>query len=266
MNIKKKVISIALVVAVLGGASAFAAQTIAKEITVHYGIKLKIDGEQKTMTDAAGNVVEPFTYNGTTYVPIRAIAEYFGADVDYDPKTVTADIETGFSPDDAAGVVLHALTSMNCYKDIQSLGDRAWELQARTLNILSYVGKINQSELSEAIKKLSTEDIPALDLNVREMEVAIKGLRETTESDYLRDSLAGAAQHLESLRLAVGDMSSSVISLALYSSTNSQDAYNDIFEYHSAADIAIDKVISESEIQYDSLYASAYRMVKEITD
>ena len=37
--------------------------------------------------DANGNVVEPFTMNGTTYLPVRAISNAFGKDVEWDGAT-----------------------------------------------------------------------------------------------------------------------------------------------------------------------------------
>ena len=39
---------------------------------VYNDIKLVIDGREVTPLDANGNVVEPFAYNGTTYLPLRA--------------------------------------------------------------------------------------------------------------------------------------------------------------------------------------------------
>jgi len=45
-----------------------------------------IDGAEYVPTDANGNVVEPFIYNGTTYLPVRAVANAFGKDVKWDGK------------------------------------------------------------------------------------------------------------------------------------------------------------------------------------
>jgi hypothetical protein len=47
-------------------------------------IKIFIDGKELTPTDANGKVVEPFIYNGTTFVPLRAISEAFGAEVEWE--------------------------------------------------------------------------------------------------------------------------------------------------------------------------------------
>jgi len=52
-------------------------------------IKLVVDGEQITPKDANGNIVEPFIYNGTTYLPVRAVGEALGKTVDWDGATST---------------------------------------------------------------------------------------------------------------------------------------------------------------------------------
>jgi len=64
--------------------------TVVKNLEVTYrDIKLVIDGNLVTPKDAVGNVVEPFIYNGTTYLPVRAVAEAVGKSVDWDGDTST---------------------------------------------------------------------------------------------------------------------------------------------------------------------------------
>lgn len=53
-------------------------------------IKIAVDGNIITPKDASGNVVEPFIYNGTTYLPIRAIGEAIGKSVSWDQAAKTA--------------------------------------------------------------------------------------------------------------------------------------------------------------------------------
>ena len=52
-------------------------------------ISITIDGEVIEPQDAYGNVVEPFIVDGTTYLPVRAIAEAVGYDVAWDGDTNT---------------------------------------------------------------------------------------------------------------------------------------------------------------------------------
>ena len=47
-------------------------------------ISVLVDGELFQPKDAKGNDVMVFTYNGTTYAPLRALAEAYGLEVGYD--------------------------------------------------------------------------------------------------------------------------------------------------------------------------------------
>ena len=51
---------------------------------LNYGITVKYNGDVQTMYDAQGTRVYPITYNGTTYVPIRAVSNMLGIAVDWD--------------------------------------------------------------------------------------------------------------------------------------------------------------------------------------
>ena len=53
-------------------------------------IKISINGNVVTPTDASGVAVEPFLYNGTTYLPIRAIGNALGMEVGWNGDTNTA--------------------------------------------------------------------------------------------------------------------------------------------------------------------------------
>jgi len=61
-----------------------------ENIPVTYSdIKLVIDDVPVIPKDPNGNIVEPFIYNGTTYLPVRAVGEAFGKQVDWDGETGT---------------------------------------------------------------------------------------------------------------------------------------------------------------------------------
>lgn len=73
-----------------GTMTAFAAT---QSIQVSFdNIKIAVDGKVITPKDASGNVVQPFIYNGTTYLPIRAIGEAIGKEVNWDQTTKTASL------------------------------------------------------------------------------------------------------------------------------------------------------------------------------
>jgi len=52
-------------------------------------IKICIDGNYITPKDANGTIVEPFAINGTTYLPVRAVASALGKEVAWDGETST---------------------------------------------------------------------------------------------------------------------------------------------------------------------------------
>ncbi|WP_394970173.1 copper amine oxidase N-terminal domain-containing protein [Candidatus Allofournierella merdipullorum] len=61
-----------------------------KTMTADYNnIKIELDGQQITPTDANGKAVEPFAVDGTTYLPVRAVSEALGVDVEWDGNTNT---------------------------------------------------------------------------------------------------------------------------------------------------------------------------------
>lgn len=54
------------------------------------GIKISIDGDIQVPTDGNGKVVEPMIYDGTTYLPVRALTNMLtDKKVDWDAKTQT---------------------------------------------------------------------------------------------------------------------------------------------------------------------------------
>ncbi len=65
-----------------------------KSIDILPGINISIDGKEFVPTDVNGNIVEVFSYNGTTYVPLRAVSQAFGKKVGWEGQTKTAIIET----------------------------------------------------------------------------------------------------------------------------------------------------------------------------
>lgn len=63
------------------------AASIQKTITVSSGVSIFVDGVEMKPTDVNGNPVETFIYNGTTYVPLRAVSQYLGKAVTWDGNT-----------------------------------------------------------------------------------------------------------------------------------------------------------------------------------
>lgn len=68
-----------------------AVATVGKQtVAVDYSnIKVTLNGQAVDLVDANGTPVEPFAINGTTYLPVRAVASTLGLDVGWDPLTST---------------------------------------------------------------------------------------------------------------------------------------------------------------------------------
>lgn len=62
---------------------------------VYSDIKVMLDGQFLVLTDADGNTVEPFAVDGTTYLPIRAIAGALGLGVEWNAETSTVALTSG---------------------------------------------------------------------------------------------------------------------------------------------------------------------------
>jgi len=75
--------------ATLTGSMAIAANTTTLYNVLANGIKIVVDGKKLNPTDANGNRVEPIIYNGTTYLPVRAVADALGKSVYWDGPNYT---------------------------------------------------------------------------------------------------------------------------------------------------------------------------------
>ncbi|MDR3277307.1 MAG: hypothetical protein LBT12_00920 [Oscillospiraceae bacterium] len=78
---------LALGAVIFGGISAGAANLTQNIAATYRDIKIYIDLTLITPKDANGAVVEPFISNGTTYLPVRAVAEALGKEVSWDGGT-----------------------------------------------------------------------------------------------------------------------------------------------------------------------------------
>lgn len=72
--------------------SSFAAGNLIS-IKVDPSIKILVNGEEFKPKDINGKDVMTFTYNGTTYAPLRALAEAYGLEVGYDAEKKMATVD-----------------------------------------------------------------------------------------------------------------------------------------------------------------------------
>lgn len=109
------VLATVITLSLIGTASA----TIgSRNITADYNdIKIVMNGTQIMPTDANGNIVEPFAVNGTTYLPVRAVANALGIDVQWDGATKTVDLSG------TSGVSWEVMDELTLYYDLYRMAD-----------------------------------------------------------------------------------------------------------------------------------------------
>jgi len=78
-----------LVMAMLSGITVWAAARSETINVTFNNIRLVVNDRVVVPTDAAGNTVEPFIWQGTTFLPVRAVATALGQDVRWEESTQT---------------------------------------------------------------------------------------------------------------------------------------------------------------------------------
>ena len=81
------VLSAVLFSSLVGGVLAASSGQLVNIRAVFGGINLFIDGKPFIPKDANGNTVEPFIYDGVTYLPLRVTANALGKEITYDGST-----------------------------------------------------------------------------------------------------------------------------------------------------------------------------------
>ena len=125
---RKRYISFALTILLSFAlaSTAFALQeTRAIDIT-YRGISITLNGQEIVPVDASGNSVEPFLYNGTTYLPVRGVANALSLDVAWDGTTNTVTLTSGgtpVAPLEAAKSTQGTATVSATYRDISIIID-----------------------------------------------------------------------------------------------------------------------------------------------
>lgn len=91
MKFSKKIMSLMLALVMIFGLTVNVSAATTQNIKVQLSpnITVKYNGEIQSMTDVNGTPVYPLLNGGTTYLPVRAVSNMLGVDVDWDGATQT---------------------------------------------------------------------------------------------------------------------------------------------------------------------------------
>ncbi len=108
MKNKFKTIIISIFIgAVATTASSFATTGTMQKLLEYNNIKITLNNQEIVPTDANGNYVEPFIIEGTTYLPVRAIANALGLNVNWDSNANTVSLSNAPSSAQPNDTVLY---------------------------------------------------------------------------------------------------------------------------------------------------------------
>jgi hypothetical protein len=145
---KTKLIASLVITAIAVGAISAGAYSYYKSINVEPGPSLLIDKQTFIPKDANGNIVETFIYNGTTYVPIRAISEAFDKKVDYNSLLNRVEITTPMITEDSVDFLKYSQ-----YMQIMLQGNRIFNELATAESIYHSYSNYYQANGKVTISK-----------------------------------------------------------------------------------------------------------------
>ncbi|WP_309120995.1 stalk domain-containing protein [Paenibacillus sp.] len=94
-------VAVSVVSASIGATAATGIQEV--KAYLNMTLNLKLAGDSWAPLDGSGNRVYPITYNGTTYLPVRAVGEAMGVNIGFDTATNTVLIGGGAASGTTAG-------------------------------------------------------------------------------------------------------------------------------------------------------------------
>lgn len=124
----KKNIVIAVLALALIFAIPAAAVGLMQTISVYTDMTIKVDGKIFHPKDANGNDVLIMEYEGTTYAPLRALAEAYGLEVGYDDASRMATVD---KPEEEQSVYI-TRTGSKYHYDGNCNGGTYWEVPMET--------------------------------------------------------------------------------------------------------------------------------------
>lgn len=164
---------------------------------LNFDLKVKVNGKQTQLLDVNGNEVTPITFNGTTYLPARAIANSLNVAVDYDASSnsVLFGEKVEGTPVNANQIFYQAIKDpkLTQYKNkdyievFRQMGtsDSNFTLEPKkkfqTLYLqVAAIGTDVKINIKDKNSRLLKQDTVTVDDGLKVIEVSIAGLDEVT--------------------------------------------------------------------------------------
>ena len=178
---------IAMIVAVLMLTMAFSttgfAAWMGKTIEAQYrNVTIFVNNQYKQATDVNGKVIEPFIYEGTTYVPLRGISQMLGYQVSFNPQTYRIDI-TGSGDSAAAQYEILLLQAR-----IKELEDELADLEDSSIDLDDL-----EDQLIDDYDEIDGVDVEDIKLSGDEDDIEVEiyiDLTQTSDYNYWVDNVS----------------------------------------------------------------------------
>lgn len=157
---KKRIIASIAAISVIAGSIAAAAFGVQRTIDVTGGVSVFMNGKELEMKDVNGNDVDAFVYDGTTYLPARAISEANGNSVAWDGEAGRVDITSTAADNTPTGgtdIILEPLALTDEWDKVFPLSD---EVNHRKVTFANHFGTTLAADLYEP--KEYTGKLPAI--------------------------------------------------------------------------------------------------------
>ncbi len=156
-----------LIGVILTSGAVFAKQTSKTAELFYNNIKIKLNGQEVRPKDANGNYVEPFIIDGTTYLPVRAVANALGINVNWDSSTNSVLLSNQGSQSVATGFDASKIAS-----ELKVIREYRWEDYST-----NYLALILKNESAYTVS-------PRVQISFKDKNGAVVGAENKTEHAF----------------------------------------------------------------------------------
>ena len=203
-------LSLALNVALVAVTASGTLQEIVANL--NYGITIEYNDVDQTMTDANGNRVYPISYNGTTYLPIRAVANMMGVKVEWD------------------GPTNHVLLG-NSFVDQQAVTPAPVTTSKKTFTTAVYMGEYQPVEVTITSVRQGAEALQLMQQYQNNLNLNVNSIEPGTEAVLLEYEVTIPSHLVEKAKFYTCNARSDIEDITIgntryYGITYERDMYN----------------------------------------